>query len=107
MARYSNEDLEHFRKIVQEKIDACERDIKDCEETIKTNTENSNVNSLDEVGQSNLFNIQLMNKNKEKLFKLKAAMFRINNKTYGICQNSGKLIDRRRLELIPETTISI
>ena len=107
MARYSNEDLDYFKKIIQEKIDACERDIKDSEENIKANTENSSINSLDEVEQSNIFNIQLLNKNRDKLFKLNAAMFRINNKTYGICQRTGKLIDRRRLELIPETTVSI
>lgn len=107
MIRYSDEDLQHFKTIVQNKIDNCQQQLNLSKEAIIVNSENSRFNSLEETEELSNFNLQMMLKHKQKLEELKMAMVRIENKSYGICRKTGSLIDRKRLELIPETKFNI
>lgn len=107
MTRYSDKDLEHFKIIIQDKIDNCLQQLNLSKEVIIVNSENVRFNSIEETEESTNFNLQMMSKHRQKLVELNMAMLRIENKSYGICRKTGKLIDRKRLELIPETTFNI
>jgi DnaK suppressor protein len=50
---------------------------------------------------------QLAYRQRKFVQHLKAALVRIENKTYGICRESGKLISKERLKIVPHTTLSI
>ncbi len=113
--RYSDKDLEEFKVIIQEKIDKAEHDL----ELIKSAYMNDHNNGTDDTSptfkafeegsavMSKERNSQLAIRQEKFIRDLKNAMIRIENKTYGVCRVTGKLIKKERLKLVPHATLSI
>ena len=113
--RYSDKDLEEFRALIQEKIDKAEHDL----ELIKSAYMNDHNNGTDDTSptfkafeegsatMSKEANSALAIRQEKFIRDLKNAMIRIENKTYGVCRVTGKLIKRERLKLVPHATLSI
>ena len=85
--RYSDAELEEFRAIIQEKLDKAYRDY--------------------DLLKSAVMNGQLAQRQMKFIQHLQAAMVRIENKTYGICRETGELIPKERLRAVPHATLSI
>ena len=115
VARYSDKDLTHFRKIIEDKISKAQHDL----ELIRSAYMNDGNNGTDDTAptfkafeegsqtMSKEANTQLAIRQEKFIRDLKNAVIRIENKTYGICRVSGKLISKKRLELVPHATLSI
>ncbi|WP_313375980.1 TraR/DksA C4-type zinc finger protein [Chishuiella sp.] len=113
--RYSDAELEEFKAIIQEKL---EQALKDYELLKESYTNNSNNGTDDtsptfkafEEGSETMSkeqNAQLAARQDKFIRDLKNALIRIENKTYGICRVTGKLINKERLKLVPHATLSI
>ena len=113
--RYSDEELEEFRILIQEKLDKAMReykeycsyvnnsdgnDVNDTSPTFKTLEEGATTLSKEESGR-------LAQRQMEFIQHLQAALVRIENKTYGICRVTGKFIPKERLRAVPHATLSI
>ncbi len=113
--RYSDEELEEFKEIILQKIEKAREDLKLLTEAY-TNTGNNGTNDTSptfkvlEEGQQVLSkeeNRQLAARQERFIRNLEAALVRIENKTYGICRVTGKLISKERLRAVPHATLSI
>ncbi len=113
--RYNDEELEEFRQIILEKLEKAERDYEllvdgmtnksgndtsDTSPTFKVLEEGASTLSKEESGQLAQRQMKFIN-------HLKGALIRIENKTYGICRETGKLIKKERLRAVPHATLSI
>ena len=113
--RYSDEDLQEFKKIIEKKLIKAKHDLEllkeaytgtndndtsDTSPTFKVLEEGNNVLSKEE-------NSQLAARQQKFIKSLEAALIRIENKTYGICRVTGKLISKERLRAVPHATLSI
>ena len=113
--RYSDKDLAEFKKLIQEKIEKAQHDL----ELIKSAYMNDLNNGTDDTSptfkafeegsetMSKEANSQLAIRQEKFIRDLKNALIRIENKTYGICRVTGKLIKKERLMLVPHATLSI
>ena len=113
--RYSDKDLEEFRALVQEKIKKAEHDL----QLIKSAYMNDFDNGTDDTSptfkafeegsatMSKEANSALAIRQEKFIRDLKNAIIRIENKTYGVCRVTGKLIAKERLKLVPHATLSI
>lgn len=113
--RYSDKDLEGFKILIQEKIDKAVRDL----DLIKSAYMNDLNNGTDDTSptfkafeegsetMSKEANSQLAIRQEKFIRDLKNALIRIENKTYGVCRVTGKLINKDRLKLVPHATLSI
>ena len=113
--RYSDKDLEEFRALVKEKISRAEHDL----QLIKSAYMNDHNNGTDDTSptfkafeegsatMSKEANSALAIRQEKFIRDLKNALIRIENKTYGICRVTGKLIVKERLKLVPHATLSI
>lgn len=113
--RYSDEDLAEFKALIQDKIKNAEKQLKIYMEAYKNGSANDTEDtsptfkSFDD-GSSTLSkeaNSQLAIRQEKFIRDLKNALVRIENKTYGICRVTGKLIQKERLKLVPHATLSI
>lgn len=113
--RYSDKDLITFKEIIDEKLTAAQKEYTYLQEQInRTNdhgtddTENRFV-SLEDSNQSmEREHLNLMAQRQHQYVDhLKKAMIRIENKTYGICRETGNLISKERLKAVPHATLSI
>ena len=113
--RYSDKDLAYFKEIVKTKIaEATEQ-----YELIKSAYMNDADNGTDDTApqfkafdegsavMSKEANSALAIRQEKFIRDLKNALFRIENKSYGVCRVTGKLIAKARLELVPHATLSI
>lgn len=113
--RYSDEELEEFRAIINEKLALARRDYKammrqlmnqdgndvdDTSPTYKILEEGSATQSKEEL-------IQLAARQQKFIQGLEAALVRIENKTYGIDRMTGELIPKERLRAVPHATLSV
>ncbi len=113
--RYSDAELEEFRAIIEDKLQKAQRDYdllksslmnadgndtSDTSPTFKVLEEGASVLSKEEAGQ-------LAQRQMKFIQHLQAAMVRIENKTYGICRETGELIPKERLRAVPHATLSI
>lgn len=115
LKRYSDEDLQEFKEIIQKKIDRAEEDLA----LLKSSYMNGSNNGTDDTSpqfksfeegsetMSKEANVQLAIRQEKFIRDLKNALVRIENKTYGICRVTGKLIQKERLKLVPHATLSI
>ena len=115
MSRYPDKDLEKFRVIIQEKIAKAQHDL----ELIRSAYMNDGNNGTDDTSptfkafeegsetMSKEANTQLAIRQEKFIRDLKNALIRIENKTYGVCRVTGKLINAERLQLVPHATLSI
>ncbi|HLU51931.1 MAG TPA: TraR/DksA C4-type zinc finger protein [Flavobacteriaceae bacterium] len=113
--RYSDAELEEFRQIILEKIEKAQEQL----ELIKSAYMNDVDNGTDDTSptfkafeegslvMSKESNSQLAIRQEKFIRDLKNALIRIENKTYGICRVTQKLIDKERLKLVPHATLSI
>ena len=113
--RYTDAELEGFRAIINEKLEAAKRDydllkatlmntdgndVTDTSPTFKVLEEGASTLSKEEAGR-------LAQRQMKFIQSLQAALVRIENKTYGICRETGKLIPAERLRAVPHATLSI
>jgi len=113
--RYSDADLAEFKEIILKKIEKAQSDL----ELIKSAYMNDLNNGTDETSptfkafeegsetMSKEANSQLAIRQEKFIRDLKNALFRVENKTYGICKVTGKLISKERLKIVPHATMSI
>jgi len=113
--RYSDKDLEEFKQLIQDKIEKAQRDL----ELIKSAYMNDHNNGTDDTSptfkafeegskvMSKEANSQLAIRQEKFIRDLRNALIRIENKTYGVCRVTGKLINKERLKLVPHATLSI
>ncbi len=113
--RYSNEELEEFRVIVEEKLAVARADYNKLLATL-TGSNSQDVQDTSptyhalEEGSEAQSRAQMMQDvmRLEKFIKgLEGALVRIRNKTYGICRETGKLIPKERLRAVPHATLCI
>ena len=112
--RYSDAELAEFKDLIEEKIANAEKDIRHFQGQIdhsgdNTGDDGSKFTSLDDGSEalSREKIAQLAHRQRKFIQQLKAAMVRIENKTYGVCRQTGKLISKERLRIVPHTTLSI
>ncbi|WP_196885781.1 TraR/DksA family transcriptional regulator [Aureivirga sp. CE67] len=113
--RYSDESLEEFKEIILDKIKNAEEDLRLLESVFKNGSSNKTDDTSPqfkafEEGSETMSkeaNVQLAIRQQKFIRDLKNALVRIENKTYGICRVTGKLIQKERLKLVPHATLSI
>ena len=113
--RYSDSDLKEFKELIQQKIEKAEKDLMLIRESF-INDQNNGTDDTSptfkafEEGAETLSKEQnaILAGRQEKFVRdLKNALIRIENKTYGICRVTGKLIGKERLRAVPHATLSI
>lgn len=113
--RYSDEEFEEFRTIINEKLRLARRDfdsmmkqimnadgndVDDTSPTYKALEEGSSTQSKEEL-------VQMANRQQKFIQGLEAALVRIQNRTYGIDRITGELIPKERLRVVPHATLSV
>lgn len=113
--RYSDEELQEFKELILAKLAAAQanfdhlrsnvmgtdgNDTSDTSPTFKALEEGANVLGKEETAR-------LAERQRKFIGHLQAALVRIENKTYGICRQTGKLIPKERLRAVPHATLSI
>ena len=113
--RYGDADLEEFRSIIERKLSEAREDLL----ILKGSLSHKDDHGTDDTGRSfNMMedgaetlmreeNAQLASRTEKFITNLEHALVRINNKTYGVCRKTGKLISKARLKLVPHATLSI
>tara|TARA_B100000508_G_C11259000_1_gene180127 strand:- start:109 stop:486 length:378 start_codon:yes stop_codon:yes gene_type:complete len=113
--RYSDKDLAEFKEIILKKIEHAEEDLALLESSFKNDSNNGTDDTSPtfkafEEGSETMSkeaNVQLAIRQEKFIRDLKNALIRIENKTYGVCRVTGKLIQKERLKLVPHATLSI
>lgn len=113
--RFSDEELEEFRQIILKKLEKAKSDLKLLTEALSNEDENGTNDTsptfkvLEEGYQvlSKEENGRLAARQQKFINNLENALIRIENKTYGICRATGKLIAKERLRIVPHATLSI
>ena len=113
--RYSDEELQEFKAIILEMLGKAKKeykilrdvvthdssnDIEDTSPTFKIMEEGAMTLSKEEAGA-------LAQRQYKFIQNLEAALIRIENKTYGVCRRTGKLIPKERLRLVPHATLTV
>ena len=113
--RYSDSDLKEVKELIQQKIEKAEKDLMLIRESF-INDQNNGTDDTSptfkafEEGAETLSKEQnaiLAGRQEKVVGDLKNALIRIENKTYGICRVTGKLIGKDRLRAVPHATLSI
>lgn len=113
--RYSDADLAEFKEIIIAKLDSAKKDYEMLRATI-THTDSNGTDDTSptfkilEEGAATLSKEEcgrLAQRQLKFIQHLEAALVRIENKTYGICRETGKLIPKQRLKIVPHATLSI
>ncbi len=113
--RYSDAELDEFKDLIQKKLKEAQEDY----DLLKGSLSHNDDHGTDDTGRT--FNMmedgsetlsreevaQLAARQEKFIQNLQAALVRIENKTYGICRVTGKLIQKERLMLVPHATMSI
>jgi len=113
--RYSDSDLQEFKQIINAKLEIAREEFSKMQKSLQNPNENGDENTsnqyltLDDGASTfekeNLN--QLAARQKKFIDSLEAALIRIENKTYGICRVTGKLIQKERLKAVPHATLSM
>ena len=113
--RYSDAELQEFKELILSKLESAKKDyeelraaithsssngVEDTSPTFKVLEEGASSLSKEEAGQ-------LAQRQYKFIQSLEAALIRIENKTYGVCRETGKLIPKERLMLVPHATLSV
>lgn len=113
--RYSDQELEEFRAIIDEKLKVAKQTYHDCMAQLNHSDSNDVVDTsptykaLEEgsEAQSKEEIIQMAQRQQKFIKGLEAALVRIQNKTYGIDRETGELIPKERLRAVPHATLSV
>ncbi len=113
--RYSDKDLQEFKKLILGKLEIAKEEFSKMQKSLQNPNENGDGNTsnqyltLDDGASTfekeNLN--QLAARQKKFIDNLENALIRIENKTYGICRVTGKLIQKERLMAVPHATLSM
>ena len=113
--RYSDEELQEFKAIILDMLEkakaeyktlrdvvthASSNDVEDTSPTFKIMEEGATALSKEEAGS-------LAQRQYKFIQNLEAALIRIENKSYGVCRVTGKLIPKERLRLVPHATLTV
>lgn len=113
--RYSDEELQEFKELILQKLEKAKQDynllrsniinsdgndVADTSPTFKVLEEGASTLSKEEAGRLAMRQLKFIQ-------HLQAALVRIENKTYGICRETGKLIPKERLRAVPHATLGI
>jgi len=113
--RYSDSELAEFQEIINNKLGEAKKDL----ELLKGSLSHSDDNGTDDTGAafkmmedgsetlSREETAQLAARQEKFILNLENALIRIQNKTYGLCRVTGKLIKKDRLKLVPHATLSM
>ncbi|MBO4575330.1 MAG: TraR/DksA family transcriptional regulator [Bacteroidales bacterium] len=112
--RYSDEELEEFKELILDRLAQARKDLELLQENVKGDENNSDDTAptfkILEEGAAVLSkeeNSALAVRQAKYIKNLENALIRIENKTYGICRVTGKLIPKERLYAVPHATLSI
>jgi len=113
--RYSDADLQEFKQLIMSKLEIAKDEFGKMQRSLQNPNENGDENTsnqyltLDDGASTfekeNLN--QLAARQKKFIDNLEAALIRIENKTYGVCRVTGKLIQKERLKAVPHATLSM
>jgi RNA polymerase-binding transcription factor DksA len=114
-AQYGEDDLNEFKEIIIKKIARSQEDLDILNDAYRNNSSNgtddtSHTFKAFEDGAETMAkeaNVQLAIRQEKFIRDLNNALMRIENKTYGVCRVTGKLIQKERLKLVPHATLSI
>ena len=113
--RYSDAELQEFKELILDKLRIAKEELN----ALASSLSSPNANGTDDTagtyktledGSATLENEQinqLAARQKKFIEQLEAALVRIENKTYGICRETGKLIPKERLRAVPHTTLTM
>lgn len=113
--RYSDAELKEFKELLLDKLSSAKEELN----ALATSLSSPNANGTDDTagtyktledGSATLEKEQinqLAARQKKFIEQLEAALVRIENKTYGICRETGKLIPKERLRAVPHTTLTM
>ena len=113
--RYSDDELQEFKELILQKLEEAKVDL----DLLKGSLSHNDDHGTNDTGRT--FNMmedgsdtlsreevaQLASRQEKFVSNLQNALVRIENKTYGICRVTGKLIQKERLKLVPHATLSI
>ncbi len=109
--RYSDEELAEFKVIIEKKLNRAQTELGYYKEQLSAMAESADakVRGLDDgTGTAMNDNIGILAARQQKYVQhLENALIRIENKVYGVCRESGKLISKDRLKAVPHTTLSM
>lgn len=110
--RYSDDELKEFKELIDKKLAAAREELHNLKETLDNHTESQAGNKAwnMEEGTDTSEMEYLMNqisRQHQYIRNLELALVRIENKTYGICRVTGKLIPKERLRVVPHATLSL
>ena len=112
--RYSDEELQEFRQLIEEKLNKARKEYNFLIEAVKNPEESGNADDMsnqlfddNRASSEKEYLSQMAERQRKFIQNLEKALVRIENKTYGICQQTGKLISKERLKAVPHTTLSI
>jgi DnaK suppressor protein len=113
--RYSDEDLKEFEALILEKLEQARQDLDQLRRSLSHEDDNSTDDTsptfkMMEDGSETMSReetAQLAARQEKFIHNLENALMRIKNKTYGVCRETGKLIAKERLRLVPHATLSI
>src|SRR5690606_4024275 len=113
--RFSDEELAEFRELIEGKLAEAREDLVLLKKSLSHEDDNSTNDTASsfkmmEDGSETMSReetAQLASRQEKFIGHLESAMRRIENKTYGICRETGKLIRKERLRLVPHATLSI
>lgn len=113
--RYSDDELAEFRELILEKLEKARSEFRYYQEQIMLSNSNgtddtsSGYVTLEEgsMAMDKEHYSQLASRQRKFIDHLENALIRIENKTYGICRETGKLIPKERLRLVPHATLSM
>ncbi len=113
IARYSDADLAEFKELIQKKIQKAQEDLDLIKSAymndLNNGTDDTTFKAFEEGSEtmSKEANSQLAIRQEKFIRDLKNALLRVENKTYGVCKVTGKLISKERLLIVPHATMSI
>lgn len=109
--RYSDEELEEFRLLIEDKLTKAKEQLSFYKQQIAEMADNpdNKIKGLDDgIGTAEserLYNMAA--RQRKHIQHLENALIRIQNKVYGVCRETGKLISKERLRAVPHATLSI
>ncbi len=113
--RYSDRELQEFKNLIEEKLDTARNELKYLNDQINRKDDNGTDDTENKfatmedgtVAMEREYLTQMAARQAQYIDHLEKALIRIQNKTYGVCRVTGKLIDKDRLRAVPHATLSM
>lgn len=109
--RYNNAELREFETLILQKIKVAEESLAQLQDSLDSSNEQNigrsiNFDEFSDFAEKEYL-MTMIARQRNHIENLENALVRIKNRSYGICKRTGKLIDKRRLLLVPHTTLSV